>query len=183
MVATVIPYTAGAVKTQGFDTDGKPLDPGWAIRQRLVAADATSVAPAGTAEEIVATISFTAKALARVGLVLHGIIYGLHAANTNSAILQARIGAAGIIASGGTVIATRTSIVSGDVLKLEFYLYVTGLATQICIGSGTSTDKVANTAAAALTLDTTTALDLIITCTNGTAAADLALKMTLLDIQ
>lgn len=168
MTAVTLTFSDPGAKTQGFDRNGKPVDGGSMGAGRTVAQDFTSTAPAGTSEEIVAKVTIPALTLYKDGQILHFVIYGTHAANTNSAILAARFG--GI---GGTVVATRTSIVSGDILRLEGYIVRTGAATQKAIGKGLSTDKVLNTASSP-TQDLTTAIDLVVTCTNGTAASDLA---------
>lgn len=185
MAVQTITYSTGPEKTQAFDRNNKPYasGDGTAPNNRVVGYDFTSSAPAGTAEEIVARLSITAKDLARVGALLRGRIHALHAANTNSCVLNVRIGAAGITATQGTVIATVTSAVSGDPLVADFELMVTGLATQSCIGIGLGgAAKETVTSNLALTLDTTAAMDVIVTCTNGTAASDLAYKGSIFHI-
>jgi hypothetical protein len=187
MAVQTITYAVGAEKVTGFDRNNKPygvLD-GTSPNGRVVGTDFTSSAPAGTAaEEIVARITIAAKDLSRVGAVLSGYIWAVHAANTNSCVLNIRVGAAGITATQGTVIATVTSAVSADVALAEFLLIVTGLATEVCIGKGFGGAlKEVVTSNLSLTVDTTAAIDIIVTCNNATTATDLAYKGSLFFIQ
>lgn len=176
MTAVTATFSDPGAKVQAFDKNGKPQDPGYQGTGRTVCQDFTSTAPAGTSEEIVAKVTIPGGTLYRDGQILHFVIYGTHAANTNSAVLAARFG--GI---GGTVVATRTSVVSGDILRLEGYIVRTGAATQKAIGKGLSTDKVLNTASSP-TQTLSGDVDLVVTCTNGTAASDLAYTGMFLEI-
>lgn len=129
-----------------------------------------SVTTTGTNEEILQTYQLAANSLARDGQALRITLWGVHAANTNSASLIVRIG--GI---GGTVIASRASSSSSAIYRFTAEFVRTGASTQVSNAiqvAGTAT--LLSTTAHTATLANDNAI--VFTGATGTAAGDVTLE-------
>lgn len=123
---------------------------------------------ADTNETVLYTHSVAARALWKDGQAIRIKAFGSVSANANTKQVRVRIGGV-----AGTLLADTTALAANNKKwTIEATLIRTGATTQVYFGEALSNDAVCPPTASTAAVDLTAALDLVVTGTNGTAAAN-----------